>query len=127
MQQKSRSGERGIVVGSVPIGTDAFIDRELDKIAESCAELLHELKELEDPQVALLILRMSAAPRLTHLTRSMSLYSAPLVAHLIQHDARIADTLAQLLGLNGFSENQRAQKPAGALRLTSLQGLFCHQ
>ena len=60
--------------------------------------------------MALLILRVSAAPRLTHLTRSMSLYSALLVAHLIQHDARIAeDTLAQLLDLNGFSENQRAQ------------------
>ncbi|CAN0010343.1 unnamed protein product, partial [Heterosigma akashiwo] len=101
----------GLLHLGVPLGTDAFIDRELDKIAESCAELLHELKELEDPQVALLILRMSAAPRLTHLTRSMSLYSAPLVAHLIQHDRarQIATRFAQLLSLNGFSENQRAQ------------------
>jgi len=34
---------------------------------------------------------------------------APLVAHLIQHDVRIADTLAQLLDLNGFFEHQQAQ------------------
>jgi len=99
----------GILHLGVPFGTDAFIDRELDKIARTSCELLQEIKELDDPQVALLILRMSAAPRMVHLTRAMPLYSEQLVDHLVQHDRRVADTLTHILGLVDLTDNQRAQ------------------
>ena len=69
----------GLLHLGVPLGTGTFVNRELDKIAQSCELLLNKLKELDDAKVALLILHMSAAPKLTHLTRFMSLYSPPLV------------------------------------------------
>ena len=87
----------------------AFVDRELDRIARTTADLLEEIKALDDPQVAMLLLRMSATPKLNHLSRSMSLYSGPLIAHLVQHDARVAEAFRQLLDLKDLSEPQRAQ------------------
>jgi len=95
----------GLLHLGVSPGTAAFIDRELDRIARASCKLLQEVRELDDPQVALLILRMCEAPRMAHLTRAMGLYSDQLVAHPIQHDARVADTLVHILGLDAFRRN----------------------
>ncbi|CAM9985639.1 unnamed protein product, partial [Heterosigma akashiwo] len=99
----------GLLHLGVPLGSHAFVDRELDRIARTTADLLEEIKALDDPQVAMLLLRMSATPKLNHLTRSMSLYSGPLIAHLVQHDARVVETFRQLLDLEDLSDPQRAQ------------------
>ncbi|CAM9877472.1 unnamed protein product, partial [Heterosigma akashiwo] len=99
----------GLLHLGVPLGSHAFVDRELDRIARTTADLLEEIKALDDPQAAMLLLRMSATPKLNHLSRSMSLYSGPLIAHLVQHDARVADTFTQLLNLEELSDPQRAQ------------------
>jgi len=99
----------GLLHLGVPLGSHTFVDRELDRIARTAADLLEEIKALDDPQVAMLLLCMSAIPRLNHPTRSMSLYSGPLIAHLVQHDARVTETFRQLLYLEDLSEPQRAQ------------------
>ena len=93
----------------VPFGTPSFLHQKLGDIARSSLELLEINQLQDDPQVALLLLRMSAAPRFGQLIRAMSLYSPQLVDHLTLHDTRMMASLERILGPDELSELQRAK------------------
>ena len=113
--------ERGLVALGVPIGTADFIaSHTATRLAEE-EEFLAELPALPDLQAAWLLLSFCAAPRATHLLRTVPPSASGPYAEA--HDAAVWRTLLSLLGSDADVPSTSRQLAFLPARLGGL-GLF---
>ena len=104
--------QQGLVVLGTPLGSDAFVQRQLvlKRAEHDC--LLSRIPAIDDLQAAWLILRYCACPRANYLLRVLPPAATSHFAE--QHDAAVGRCLATLLG---FAD---APLPPAAVRASHL-------
>ena len=88
--------QQGLNVLGTPLGSDAFVQRQLALKREAHDRLLQAIPTVEDLQAAWLLLRYCAAPRANYLLHVLP--PAETADYAAEHDAAIAACLARLLG-----------------------------
>ena len=87
--------QRGLVALGVPFGTREFVDAHLHDVLARQAGLLDALPQLQDSQVAWLLLSCCAAPRSQYAIRTLPLDDTR--GYAASHDAAVLDCLQSLL------------------------------
>ena len=87
--------EQGLLVLGAPLGSEAFVQRELSRRREMQDRLLGKLPTVSDLQCAWLLLLFCAAPRANYLLRMLPPGATEAFAR--QHDEAVRNCLATLL------------------------------
>ena len=87
--------QRGLVALGVPFGTREFVDAHLHDVLARQAKLLDALPQLQDSQVAWLLLSCCAAPRSQYAIRTLPLDDTR--GYAASHDAAVLGCLQSLL------------------------------
>ena len=89
--------QQGLVVLGAPIGSEAYVQRQLRLKRDEHDRLLQRIPAVEDLQAAWLLLRHCACPRANYLLRALP--PASTAEYASAHDEAVAYCLATLLGL----------------------------
>ena len=104
--------QQGLIVLGAPIGSEAYVQRQLQTKRDEHDRLLARIPAVEDLQAAWLLLRHCACPRANYLLRALP--PALTAAYASAHDEAVGCCLATLLGL---ADGPLPAMPARAARL----------
>ena len=107
----TKVNEEGVILLGAPLGTEAFVAREVKRKVEKVREISDLLPQLEDPHTEFCLLRSCLAlPKLSFLTRAVDTSSH--VNHLQEFDRVTKEGLTRILGAPvGHRTWQQAKLP----------------
>ena len=93
----------------IPIGTEDYIEKHLQKKLEKNEGLIKGIEEIEDLQIAGLLLRYCANARINYWNRMIPPQSLAKQAFLKHHDAQILNCFQKINYISSIDESQKNQ------------------
>ena len=114
----------GVHVLGTPIGAPSYIQSSCTRVAQDGSSLCSKLKDLDDPQCSLLLLRHCHVPKMNHLARTISPRDVSEAAGI--HDLLTRKTFTDIIGLDRLDDTKWKQASLkikfGGFGLTSIRG-----
>ena len=101
--------EQGLTILGTPVGSEAYIQRQLQNTRQNHQHLLQRIPDIDDLQASWFLLFFCASPRCNHILRT----TAPALAadFAADHDVAVAGCLQQVFGGPGSASHSSGHSP----------------